>query len=143
MRNVLIDAGPLIALFALDDAHHARYDRLVTKLAVSGLRLVTTWPCVIEASYILDAPLRFELLECIERGGVQVFPFDASHLGVMLPWMRRYTEKYKRDMDLADASLLWLAHETGLREIMTVDVKDFARYAVTPGVPLFQDLCVE
>ena len=117
MRNVLIDAGPLIALFAADDAHHARYDRLVAESAVSGLRLVTTWPCVIEASYILNAPLRFELLEWVERGGVQVFPFDASDLAVMLPWMRRYTEKYKRDMDLADASLLWLAHECGMREI--------------------------
>jgi hypothetical protein len=62
-----------------------------------------------------------------------VFPFDASDLAAMLPWMRRYTEKYKRDMDLADASLLWLAHETGLREIMTVDVKDFARYRLPDG----------
>jgi predicted nucleic acid-binding protein len=136
VRNVLIDAGPLIALFAADDAHHARYDRLVAEAAVEGLRLVTTWPCVVEASYILDAPLRFELLEWIERGGVQVFPFDASHLGVMLPWMRRHSEKYKRDMDLADASLLWLAHESGLREIMTVDVKDFARYRLPGGAAL-------
>jgi predicted nucleic acid-binding protein len=136
VRNVLIDAGPLIALFAADDAHHARYDRLVAEAAVEGLRLVTTWPCVVEASYILGAPLRFELLEWIERGGVQVFPFDASHLGVMLPWMRRHSEKYKRDMDLADASLLWLAHESGLREIMTVDVKDFARYRLPGGAAL-------
>ena len=136
MRNVLIDAGPLIALFAVDDAYHVRYDSLVTESAASGLRLVTTWPCVTEASHILDAPLRFELLEWIERGGVQVFPFDASHLALMLPWMRRYTEKYKRDMDLADASLLWLAHETGLREIMTVDVKDCARYRLPGGKAL-------
>ena len=136
MRNVLIDAGPLIALFAVDDAHHDRYDTLVTEAAVNGLRLVTTWPCVTEASHILDAPLRFELLEWIERGGVQVFPFDASHLALMLPWMRRYTEKTKRDMDLADASLLWLAQESGLREIMTVDVKDFARYRLPDGEAL-------
>ena len=46
----------------------------------------------------------------------------------MLPWMRRYSERPKRDMDLADASLLWIAHETGMRTIMTVDIKDFARY---------------
>ena len=136
MRNVLIDAGPLIALFAVDDAHHARYDDLVTEAAEGGLRLVTTWPCVIEASYILDAPLRFELLEWVERGGVQVFPFDAVHLALMAPWMRGYTEKTKRDMDLADASLLWLAHESGIREIMTVDVKDFARYRLPGGEAL-------
>lgn len=133
MRNVLIDAGPLVALFAVDDAHHQRYDRIVEKAASGGLRLVTTWPCVVEASYLLDAPWRFELLTWVEQGGVQVFPFDAAHLAVMLPWMRRYTERHKRDMDLADASLLWLAHETGLREIMTVDVKDFGRYRLPNG----------
>lgn len=136
MRNVLIDAGPLVALFATDDAHHTRYDRFVGEASVRGLRLVTTWPCIVEASYILDAPWRFELLQWIEQGGVQVFPFDPSHLAVMLPWMRRYTEKTKRDMDLADASLLWLASETGLREIMTVDVNDFARYRLPSGEAL-------
>ncbi len=136
MRNVLIDAGPLVALFATDDAHHVRYDRLVSDASAEGLRLVTTWPCIVEASYILDAPWRFELLHWIEQGGVQVFPFDPSHLAVMLPWMRRYTEKTKRDMDLADASLLWLASETGLREIMTIDVKDFARYRLPDGAAL-------
>lgn len=86
-----------------------------------------------KASYILDAPWRFELLQWIEQGGVQVFPFDSSHLAVMLPWMRRYTERTKRDMDLADASLLWLAFETGLREIMTLDVKDFASHRLPGG----------
>ena len=136
MRNVLIDAGPLVALFATDDAHHARYDQLVSQSSVDGLRLVTTWPCIVEASYILDAPLRFELLHWVEQGGVQVFPFDPAHLAVMLPWMRRYSEKTKRDMDLADASLLWLAHETGLRDIMTIDVKDFARYRLPGGEAL-------
>ena len=133
MRNVLIDAGPLVALFATDDLHHARYDRLVAEASAGGLRLATTWPCIVEASYILDALWRFELLEWIEQGGAQVFPFDPSHLSMMLPWMRRYTEKTKRDMDLADASLLWLAHETGIREIMTVDVRDFARYRIPGG----------
>ena len=136
MRNVLIDAGPLVALFATDDAHHVRYDQIVTEASADGLRLVTTWPCIVEASYILEMPWRFELLQWVEQGGVQVFPFDPSHLAIMLSWMRRYSEKSKRDMDLADASLLWLAHETGLREIMTMDVKDFARYRLPGGEAL-------
>jgi predicted nucleic acid-binding protein len=128
VRNVLIDAGPLIALFAVDDAHHARYDRLVSQAAPGTLRLVTTWPCVVEAAYLLRAKLRFELLEWIGRGAVQVYPFDTAHLMVMVPWMRRYGTSARREMDLADASLIWLAHETGLREIMTTDANDFSRY---------------
>jgi hypothetical protein len=64
---------------------------------------------------------------------VQVFPFDAAHLMVMVPWMRRYGASTRREMDLADASLMWLAHETGLREIMTTDTNDFSRYRLPDG----------
>lgn len=133
MRNVLIDAGPLIALFAVDDKHHRRFDGLVSELAKQGLRLLTTWPCVVEASYLLAVPQRYEMLRWIELGGVVVYPFEAFHLGDMLGWMRRYTESTKREMDLADASLYWLAAETGVTEIMTVDRNDFSRYRLPDG----------
>lgn len=133
MRNILIDAGPLIALFASDDKHHAHYDRLVSELSADGLRLVTTWPCVVEASHLLDPPFRYELLEWIQLGGVAVYPFDVFHLNEMVDWMRQYTERYKREMDFADASLVWLANETGIKEIMTIDNKDFSRYRLPDG----------
>jgi predicted nucleic acid-binding protein len=42
MRSVLLDTGPLVALFATDDKHHARFDALVLALAPKGLYLVTT-----------------------------------------------------------------------------------------------------
>lgn len=133
MRSVLVDSGPLIALFAPDDKHHARFDRMVSELSRDGLRPLTTWPCVVEASYILAIPQRFELLQWIELGGVVVYPFEAYHLGDMVNWMRRYTVRGKREMDLADASLYWLANEVGVTEIMTVDVNDFTRYRLPDG----------
>jgi predicted nucleic acid-binding protein len=73
------------------------------------------------------------LLKWIETGGAQVYPFEPHHLGDMAKWMRRYTERGKREMDLADASLYWLAHETGINEIITVDVTDFSRYRLPDG----------
>lgn len=133
MRNVLIDAGPLIALFAVDDKHHIRFDRLVNELSAGGLRLLTTWPCVVEASYLLGVPHRFEMLNWIELGGALVYPFDPHHLGDIIAWMRRYTEPGKREMDFADASLYWLAVETGITEILTVDTTDFTRYRLPDG----------
>ena len=135
MRNVLIDAGPLIALFAADDQHHDRFDAQLRTLAEEGLRLLTTWPCVVEAACLLDAPQRFELLRWIEVGGVQVYPFEPHHLGTMVGWMERYTERGKREMDFADASLYWLAAETGVMDILTVDLKDFRRYRLPDGQP--------
>ena len=133
MRNVLIDAGPLIALFAADDRHHDRVDARVAALAREGLRLLTTWPCVVGAAYLLEPPHRFELLRWIELGGVQVYPFEAYHLADMVAWMRRSTETGKRETDFADASLYWLAVDTGIADILTVDVADFSRYRLPDG----------
>ena len=66
-------------------------------------------------------------------GGAVVYPFEPAHLGEIVRWMRRYSERGKREMDLADASLYWLASETGLTEILTVDVSDFSRYRLPRG----------
>lgn len=90
--------------------------------------LVTTWPCVVEASYLLGTPHRFEMLRGIELGGAVIYPFETRHLGDIIAWMRRYTTSSKREMDLADASLYWLAVETGTTDIMTIDAADFTRY---------------
>jgi predicted nucleic acid-binding protein len=133
VRSCLIDSGPLIALFAMDDHHHARFDALVKELSVGGLRLIATWPSIVEASYLLEIPQRFEMLKWIELGGAVVYPFDPEHLGDIVRWMRRYSKRGKREMDLADASLYWLAADTGLTEILTVDVSDFSRYRLPRG----------
>ena len=133
MRSCLIDSGPLIALFAVDDRQHSRFDVMVRELSAGGLRLLTTWPCIVEASYLLDIPQRFELLRWIKLGGVTVYPLEPGNLGDIIRWMRRYSQAGKREMDLADASLYWLAVETGVTEIMTVDVVDFSRYRLPRG----------
>jgi len=122
----------MVALFATDDLHHARFDATLRRLAREGLRLLSTWPCVVEAAYLLDAPQRFELLRWIELGAVQMVPFAAHDLADIVPWMRTYTDR-KREMDLADASLYWLAVQTGVRRVLTVDEAEFSRYRLPDG----------
>lgn len=133
MRSTLIDAGPLVALFSPTDLHHMRYQALLAGLAPAGLRLVTTWPCIVEAAYLLVPARRFDLLRWVALGGVTIHPFDARHLDDMIVWMQRYTERGKCEMDMADASLYWLAADTGIVEIMTVDRRDFERYRLPDG----------
>ena len=133
MRGILLDAGPQVALFAVDDKHHRHYDDLIAELSINGLRLITTWPCVVEASYLLGVPQRYELLRWVELGGVLVYPFSPHHLVDIISWMEKYTEVGKREMDLADASLYWVASETKIREIMTIDFRDFSRYRLPDG----------
>lgn len=133
MQNALLDAGPLIAIFSPGDAARGHFEQLFAAHSPSGLRLLTTWPCIVEASHLLDPPRNFEMLQWIQLGGAEVHPFDTSHLDDMLGWMRRYTEAGKREMDLADASLYWLACETGITDVMTTDRNDFQRYRLPDG----------
>jgi predicted nucleic acid-binding protein len=49
-------------------------------------------------------------------------PDDLPGLSTML---RKYAD---RPMDLADASLVWLANATGVTDIITIDRADFAVY---------------
>jgi uncharacterized protein len=81
----------------------------------------------------MEIPPRFEMLEWVELGGAVVHPFEPAHLRDIVRWMRRCSERGKRERDLADASLYWLAAEAGLTEILTVDVSDFSRYRLPPG----------
>ncbi len=132
MTPALLDAGPLISLFDEGDPFHARY-RALLGVATRPLNLYTTWPCVVEASHMLGDVERLEMLRWVGLGGTQVFPFDAPAVLDMVGWMLRYTETPRTRMDLADASLYWLAHESGVTAILTVDVRDFSRYRLPDG----------
>ena len=84
MRSILTDPGSLIPLFAVDDKHPDHYDQLISELSATELREVMTWPCIVEASYLLGIPQRFELLQWIELDGVVDYPFSFPH-AVKLP----------------------------------------------------------
>jgi predicted nucleic acid-binding protein len=73
------------------------------------------------------------LLRWVAAGGVSVFPFAPDALEPMVEMMRRYTEAPRTEMDLADASLVWLASDTGVNHIMTMDRRDFSRYRLNDG----------
>ncbi len=62
-----------------------------------------------------------------------MFPFQQEALDDFVALMQRYTESPRTEMDLADASLLWLASDTGVTSIMTTDVRDFSRYRLADG----------
>jgi uncharacterized protein len=132
MNVALIDAGPMVALFDRDDPAHERYRAMVAALDAAN-RLHTTWPCVTEAAHLLSTTDRILFLRWVGAGGVQVFPFDPPALLDMTPWMQTYTETRKRKMSFADASLYWLANETGVTCILTTDVRDFSRYRLPDG----------
>ena len=133
MSAALVDAGPLVALFSRDEATGPHYRALFKQAAQELWSLATTWPCVVEASHLLDAPQRHTFLRWVAAGAIPVFPFGVEQLDAMVELMRRYTESPRTEMDLADASLVWLAADTGVTTIMTLDRRDFSRYRLPDG----------
>ncbi len=132
MKSCLLDAGPLVALFDPQDRFHAHFQQLMLEPQVP-LQLHTTWPCITEACHLLGPRYRVALLQWVGVGAVQVFPFESGDLPQMCEWILRYTQQPRTEMDLADASLYWLACETGVTQIFTVDVRDFSRYRLPDG----------
>lgn len=133
MASALIDASAMVALFGVGEKAGGRYQDLLQLAALERWSLSTTWPCVVEAGYLVPPPNRFALLNWLGNGAVSVFPFQQEDLLDFIPLMQRYTERPRTEMDLADASLVWLAAETGVTTIMTTDVRDFSRYRLPDG----------
>jgi len=121
---ILVDAGPLVALFDADDQHHAT---CVSALRSINEPLATAWPPLVEAMYLLaDQPAAQEAVwEMFERGALILLPLDVLDLPRIRELMRKYAD---RPMDLADAALVRLAEREGLRKIFTIDRQDFSVY---------------
>ena len=71
MKNILIDAGPLIALFDGSDNFHTK---IVAYLARSRDQFVTSWPVITETCHMLSFSVnaQTDFLRWCMRGGVRI-----------------------------------------------------------------------
>lgn len=123
MRSILIDAGPLIALFDRSDKYHLK---AVAFLKDFKGKLWTTWPVVTEVSHMLDynTTVQQNFLIWIQRGGLQIVDLNLSDFSRLI----ELTEKFNDvPMDLADATLIVSSEKTGFKEIASID-SDFYIY---------------
>ncbi len=131
--QVLADSGPLAALFNSSDHHHKRALAYFHSHA-PHMRFLTTWGVISEVMYFLDfsANAQADFLEwlhaCHGNGSMEIAALGVDDLPGLSAMMRKYAD---RPMDLADASLVWLANRTGVTDIITIDRADFAVYRTT------------
>ena len=132
--QVLVDSGPLLALFNGADHWHARV--VAWLQAHPALALVSTWPVLTEVCALLARRVHNQAaLDCllwVGRGALQVdAPQDGS-----LAQMRRIAQRFASlPLDLADASIAEAAERLGIRRIVSIDA-DFDVYRDTRGKPL-------
>jgi len=117
----LIDTGPLVAIYSEVDAEHERCILALTKLTPP---LLTCWPVLTEAAWLLrkrsDALLR--IFQGFEHGLFALPSLSADDLPAIAAILRRYEDI---GLQLADATLAYLADREGIRTVFTLDRRDF------------------
>lgn len=126
MRGVvLVDTGPLVALF--DPSDRARAACRATLATLERADLVTTEAVVTEASFLLDFSVDAQVaLQTLLAAGrprvVAMGPDDRARIATL-------TRKYRDlPMDYADSTLVALAERLGTTTVFTLDRRDFAVY---------------
>jgi len=131
-ERVLIDTGPIVALFSGDDEHHRRCADALAKLAAP---LLTCWPVLTEAAWLLrkrpDTLAR--VFESFTGGFLALLPLDADDLASIAAVIKRHESAR---LQLADAALAHLAEREKIRTIFTTDRRDFSIIRLKRNRPL-------
>ena len=125
MRSIIVDTGPLVALFHARDQHH---EAAKAVLESSPAVLVTTWPVITEACHFLGQAGKRALLTFIRRGALRLETLSVDDVPGLDDLLARYAR-----MDFADATLVLIAEKTGITEIFTIDRRNFDAYRTPSG----------
>lgn len=126
---ILVDTGPLVALFDPKDADHAS---CATLLATITEPLVVTTPVLTEAFQLLLPGSRgaSALRTFLRRRGASTWFLDDASVLRAFELMDRYAD---HPMDFADASIVTAAEALRTTRIFTLDRADFASYRARVG----------
>jgi uncharacterized protein len=126
---ILVDTGPLVALFDHKDRLHSR-----CRETLQGIQepLYATVPVLTEVFHMLSPSSigSNRLRDFILKGGLSLWFLDNQAVERAFELMERYAD---HPMDLADASLVVAAEVMKTRKVFTVDRKDFSSYRIKRG----------
>lgn len=125
MKKILIDSGPLIALFDSSDKYH---NVSVDFIKSNKYPLITTIASITETLHLLDfnRNAQIDFLEWISRGAVEIHNTENTDF----KRLKDLTEKYRDlPMDFADSCLVCLAEKLDINTIATID-RDFTIYRI-------------
>ena len=124
---VIIDTGPIVALFDESEPLHGICKSALKKIRVP---LITSWPVLTESFYLLGdwRKGQEELWSFISAGGLSVYDIPEANYGRLRALMEKYADN---PMDLADASLVLISETNKIKTIFTLDKRDYSIYQPT------------
>ena len=125
-RKIALDTSVIVALLSTKDPFNRACCEALKKLPETT-SVFTTESCLAETSYILpDSPqLRNSLKELLILLSVGIFPLDQQRLHRVYELQDKYGDL---PMDFADATLVVACEQLEIRDILTLDRKDFSIY---------------
>jgi uncharacterized protein len=126
---ILVDTGPLVAMFDASDDDHRRCVGTAKGVRV---QMRTTVPVLTETFHMLgpDTPAADNLRQTVLVGALGVWWLDAQALERAFELMDQYRD---HPMDFADASLVVAAEVLGVRKVFTLNRGDFSTYRLRRG----------
>ena len=116
MKKIIVDAGPLIALFDKDDKYH---NSVIKFLKGFDGQLITSWPVITEVTHLLsfNVNVQTDFLEWLKREAVAIINLENIHLERIIQLSKKYSDV---PMDLADSSLIAIAELRNITDIITI-----------------------
>ena len=119
-----MDSGFLVAYGKKQDSSAYRF------LAEYRGALFTVSAVIVETCFFLDAGAKRELLGWIGEGSLSVVEVPVAAYPELSAMIGKYAD---RKVDFADAALVWLAEQSGIRRILTTDRRDFHTFRLRSG----------
>ena len=120
----ILDTGPWVALI---DRSESKHSECVQWLKSFSGRLYSTEAVLTEVLYILNFSIKAQCaaLDFVLESIVEIVPSSRESLKKTKNLMKKYADL---PMDFADATIVCLATETSIKNIVTFDKKDFTIY---------------
>lgn len=134
LKKVVIDSGPIIALFDKDDKFHKKAINFVKNFRGE---LFSTYAVVTEVTHLLDfsAQTQIDFIRWIAEGGITIVNISTADLFRIIELITQYSDL---PMDFADATLVVVCENEKIYNIVSID-KDFFVYR-TSNKKSFQNL---
>lgn len=122
-KRVVIDSGPLIALFDKDDNYHKKALEFIKEFKGE---LVSNYAVITEVSHLLDfsVNVQIEFLQWVFDGGISIADILIEDLLRIIELTKKYSDL---PMDFTDASLVVICERMKIQEIASID-RDFGIY---------------
>ena len=126
MRSMLLDTGVFVALIDKSERNH---ERCVIFLREFKGKLFTTEAVLTETIYLLGPSIKAQraCVDFILKGGATLIPQSVESLSRASKLMTKYEDI---PMDFADATLVSLAEELDVADILTLDRRGFSVYRI-------------